>query len=311
MSSSGKSLIDAMSFEVDFCTIVIDGDLAENILIESDVYHLFDEEKLSEFVSNLRELYAIAIIEARRAPRATRTEVNLLLRKLSTRKAPLTQLLADPLASEVMYLAWLDLHATKPVQEPDAGFLSREFDNLDKTPSKLDDLICHFRSRIAEFDKLTKKEQSDWYFNAKSKAEFISRQMLYPFLQRGTPTSAEIYVVRNIAALYEITTGKAFSVTQLEDRTVSGARYAGPGIRFGCVICRALSLSFMEFSKTRPVNRWRPRGTQPHYLDPKTDRHLLINSTNVADDASVANTIGDSWKNDRRLAGPKPLSIYQ
>jgi hypothetical protein len=287
--------------------------------MQSDVYHLFDDAKLPDFISGLRELLAMASIEAQRSPRSTRTDVTLLLKKLSARKTPVEQLLQDPFAWEVMHLAWLDLHAHKSLESfRGARFVSREFDRLYKNPRKVELLVRHFRARIAEFDKLSPRQQSDWYFIADSKIEISTKQMLYPYLQRGKPTSVETYVVRNIAALYELASGKRFAVSSLDaaspidSRIASKARYEGPGIRFACAVCRALSLSaFMAFDKNRPHNPYRQNGIKPRYLDPKTEKHGFIHSTDPIDDKLVARKIGNTWKNDEKLKGPKPLSVYR
>ena len=279
---------------------------------DNDAGCILGEGNIGVFVDGLIHLHSTVTIEGRRSSRATRIQVNNVLRSLTAKITPPQQIFEHPLAAEVMYIAWLDFQASSPLAANETTF-----NTIHRSPRRISALVNHFQLRIAEFDQLNPSEQSDWFFGGKCRRENATRKMLYPFLRRGRPESVDILAVRIIAALYELAYARRFAVVwkrpvpkgaghkqgdfgaaaSPRDQT---SRYHGPGIRFACAVIDALQLSnYFAFYRSENYIRY-PANRRSQYSDPKLDRQQRLDSVESGLDNLVANRIGDAWKNESR-----------
>lgn len=267
-------------------------------------FDIEDAQTYDRFVSGLKELHAMIMIEGSRALMSNRTDVNRLIRRLESQKRPAEEILKDPFANEIIYNAWLDIHAVYPhLEDPIVG-IEAAYKTLHNSPHKLQALLQHLRNRIAEFDALDTLEQSKWPYQGKTEKEDVTRRMLYPYLQKGKPISVETRAVIAIAALYTLATGSPFTLTYRPSDNQFKSRYSGRGIAFACSVIRSLSLSaYFGFSRTRGLNRYRPRRarkTEPARYGTRLEKPYVLTNNVSTPEALVANKIGDTWRNYQR-----------
>lgn len=185
--------------------------------------------------------------------------------------------------------------------------------------ANLDEILGHFFAIVDKFDATASHDQINWFFQGEDEREKYIHQSLFPYLRKGIGSGPDTDVLLQIAAMYEHSYQKPFTVTKQAGKTkYENARgeaylnsskiklpaYSGRGIDFARATIVELKISnlFLPNKDLSKISHYRPADAPTidanQYDLAESNRAAALDGAD--DPIALTNKIGDLWHNHQK-----------